>query len=653
MILNLFRISDFVLRIFKKRSAPDPRNDRKGFTLIELLLVVGILAVVFGLALPFALNTKFTNELDAATENLITTLREAQSQAIAAEGDTPYGVYFDTTAAPPTYTIYKGASWLSKDESFNVGGYGTTELPKSAAMSLNWTGSPDTEITFARLTGQPLSSVTELSATSGLKALYHFNSTSGAEANKEGKELALGDLGSGATDTNINGLWHFNENFASNGSVIAAAAGPNGVLTTDNGATNKSAAGKFANAVLFDGTGDYVNIPYSPAFNTGSFTIAVWYKSTLSDIAGWRRIVGRKNAYNFRGLAIDGNGAETARVEVQLNGGSQWSVPGTSDVVDQNWHYIVGTYNGTILKIYVDGNLEGQDNPSPSALDLTGDSSDITIGQAQNSSFLPGLLDEVAIYDIALEAPAILEHYRRGIAEDAIINETTGNTFGPNDGNIYGPVTTASHTNLNQALSFDGVDDYVSIPTSTDFNFSATGGFSFFMWFKKSTVCDNGMGGNKNEVFAGRYGTNDTTKTWWFGCSGSAFPNKLILNAYPAGNVYLKSASTINDGVWHHGGWVYDGSSSQWRLYLDGVLQEEITLSFAGNFDSINSLYFGRYGGRFVPETLMPACMELEKAFNRYKNNSLWTRSQSRLTLQLLIKPSPLQFRILEIKLLP
>ena len=28
-------------------------------------------------------------------------------------------------------------------------------------MSLNWTGSPDTEIKFARLTGQPLSTTTD------------------------------------------------------------------------------------------------------------------------------------------------------------------------------------------------------------------------------------------------------------------------------------------------------------------------------------------------------------------------------------------------------------------------------------------------------------------------------------------------------------
>ena len=30
---------------------------------------------------------------------------------------------------------------------------------------------------------------------------------------------------------------------------------------------------------------------------------------------------------------------------------------------------------------------------------------------------------------------------------------------------------------------------------------------------------------------------------------------------------------------------------------------------------------FGEFGGRFVPETLMPALLELEEAYNHFKND--------------------------------
>ena len=136
----------------QKRNLP-LYSSTAGFTLIELLLVVGILAVVFAMVLPFALNTKFTNELDTAAENLRATLREAQFQSIAAEGDTPYGIYFDTSVSPAIYILYRGTSYADRDTSFNAGGYGTTELPKSAIMSFNWTAT-DYEITFERLTGE-------------------------------------------------------------------------------------------------------------------------------------------------------------------------------------------------------------------------------------------------------------------------------------------------------------------------------------------------------------------------------------------------------------------------------------------------------------------------------------------------------------------
>src|SRR3989344_8855036 len=54
--------------------------------------------------------------------------------------------------------------------------------------------------------------------------------------------------------------------------------------------------------------------------------------------------------------------------------------------------------------------------------------------------------------------------------------------------------------------------------------------------------------------------------------------------------------------------------------------------------------YFGEFGGRFVPETLMPACEELERAFNRYKNNKKFKKEFENLLKEYAGRPTPLTY---------
>ncbi|GBF78671.1 tryptophan synthase subunit beta [Aphanothece sacrum] len=51
---------------------------------------------------------------------------------------------------------------------------------------------------------------------------------------------------------------------------------------------------------------------------------------------------------------------------------------------------------------------------------------------------------------------------------------------------------------------------------------------------------------------------------------------------------------------------------------------------------------FGRYGGKYVPETLMPALSELETAYNRYKNDSDFQQELTGLLRDYVGRPSPL-----------
>ena len=54
--------------------------------------------------------------------------------------------------------------------------------------------------------------------------------------------------------------------------------------------------------------------------------------------------------------------------------------------------------------------------------------------------------------------------------------------------------------------------------------------------------------------------------------------------------------------------------------------------------------YYGKYGGRFVPETLMPACEELERAFNRYKNNKKLNKELDILMKEYTGRPTPITY---------
>ncbi len=53
---------------------------------------------------------------------------------------------------------------------------------------------------------------------------------------------------------------------------------------------------------------------------------------------------------------------------------------------------------------------------------------------------------------------------------------------------------------------------------------------------------------------------------------------------------------------------------------------------------------FGRFGGKYVPETLMPALSELEKAYERYQHDDDFNQELNQLLKDYVGRPSPLYF---------
>ena len=53
---------------------------------------------------------------------------------------------------------------------------------------------------------------------------------------------------------------------------------------------------------------------------------------------------------------------------------------------------------------------------------------------------------------------------------------------------------------------------------------------------------------------------------------------------------------------------------------------------------------FGGYGGQYIPETLMNAVIELEKAYNYYKNDETFQKELTALLCDYAGRPSRLYF---------
>jgi T5SS/PEP-CTERM-associated repeat protein len=124
----------------------------------------------------------------------------------------------------------------------------------------------------------------------------------------------------------------------------------------------------------------------------------------------------------------------------------------------------------------------------------------------------------------------------------------------------------------NLALQFDGVQNYVSVPASTQF--APQGKFTFEFWEKGMT--DYGD-------FVNQY------NNWYsYLYDGGLY---FGLNFQSKGWVYL-STSSSGDSAWHHLAVVYDGTNA--IFYLDGIASASNTVGVDNLQNSNLPLYFSR-----------------------------------------------------------
>jgi len=183
--------------------------------------------------------------------------------------------------------------------------------------------------------------------------------------------------------------------------------------------------GKVGQAFSFDGVDDYVKIPKSPNLDMSTgVTVEAWIKGDPSNPMNTccQGIVGAD--HYLLGISNGGLyfvvGTTNGAVHAPGPGPTGPFYPTSTNV----FHHVAGTYDGSSVNLYVDGQLVASNPHSGTILQMFA-SSFITIGSEDGRSgcapcvgarYFKGLIDEVGIYNRAISASEIQAIYNAGSA---------------------------------------------------------------------------------------------------------------------------------------------------------------------------------------------------------------------------------------------
>ena len=198
--------------------------------------------------------------------------------------------------------------------------------------------------------------------------------------------------------------------------------GTNGIV---NGATlAPNRFGQSNSAYSFDGINDFIQYPQgsnTPINIVGDISFGYWIKTTAAEgiITSFGDQLAGQGGY-LSGLR-DGP-AEPSPGQLGYWVGGTW-ITSSALINDDNWTFIMVTYTGGQLKLYVNGNLDSQHSGMPAA-SWNGNR---TLGKPNyvDARFFSGLLDDFVIYSRALSATEINSLYTANSANN------TSNTVNP------------------------------------------------------------------------------------------------------------------------------------------------------------------------------------------------------------------------------
>lgn len=401
----------------------------------------------------------------------------------------------------------------------------------------------------------------------------------------------------------IAGSWHLDEG---SGTTAYDSTTNNNDGALNNFTGTYWVSGKFGSALSFDGSDDYVQIANESNFDfdkNDEFTIEAYVQT---DSNGILNIVTKmaNSALNtgYQLIKHDSVGYDSGGENklyfflINTYNTDMIVVYGSTDIADGLWHHVAVTYDGSAtaggVQIYVDGTPEtmytrGSWNTLSGSI-LNDLPLQISGREGANYAF-DGLIDEVRIWDQALSAEDIPV-----LASGTCLSPPSGmvswwpgdgdasDIADGNDGTLHGATFAAGL--VDQAFSFDGVDDYVEVPDAD--NLDITNELTIDAWFYNTGTISMRW----QRIIHKNYRQNYEI---WIENSGRLLQFR-IGDGTVTNIATLSSGTEIQFDTWYHVAAVYDGSSM--KLYLNGDLSSSMNTSITALGITTDPVIIGNVG---------------------------------------------------------
>lgn len=255
----------------------------------------------------------------------------------------------------------------------------------------------------------------------------------------------------------------------------------------------------------------YVSVPNSPTLDiTGSFTLEAWINPSI--ITGSKGIISKGGTL---GTALKyGLRLSSGRILLATNGAPRLFSKSAYLLPVNAWTHVSATYDQSLneFRIYIDGVLDTSSVVAAAA--PTANSDSLFVGISGNSTPFNGKLDEVRVWNRALSSAEVAQNFRTVLGTSSgeysglvlslpfqreysvstfTARDLSGNGNNGRSSNVsaldlsHSPSTTIS---TNQAISFDGNEDYISAPDDAEIETTENMTIEFWIYPRTTLTCN-------------------------------------------------------------------------------------------------------------------------------------------------------------------